>query len=51
LDSTTDVQIDPDSNPDVCRIAAKISWICCLVGVSHLASYMKIGRWLYEKCW
>jgi len=30
-------RINSDSNPDVCRIVAKISRIHCLVGVSHFA--------------
>ena len=36
-DSNPDFRINPDSDPDVCRIAPKVLWIHYLVGVSHFA--------------
>jgi len=33
--SNPDFRINPDSDPDVCRIAPKMSWIHYLVGVNH----------------
>ena len=37
LDSNPDFQINPDLDPDVFRIAAKMLWIHYIVGVSHFA--------------
>ena len=34
-DSNPDFRINPDSDPDVCRIAPKVLWIHYLVGVSY----------------
>jgi len=34
-DSNPDFRINPDSDPDVCRIAPEMLWIHYLVGVSH----------------
>jgi len=37
LDSNQDFRINPDSGPNICRIASKMLWIHYLVGVSHFA--------------
>ena len=51
LDSNPDSRINPDPDPDDCRICPKILWMHYLVGVSHLAKYRR-NRPLtvYEKC-
>ena len=33
----SDIRINPDSDPNVCRISATMLWIHYLVGISHLA--------------
>ena len=47
-DSNPCFRINPDSDLDVCRIAARMLWMSNLIGVSHLLIVMKIRRWLYE---
>jgi len=37
-------RINPDPDPDICRIAPKLLWIHCLVGVSHFATFGKNRR-------
>jgi len=37
--SNPDFQINPNSDPDVCRICPKMLWMHYLVGVSHVAKY------------
>jgi len=36
-DSIPDFLINPDLDPDVCRIAPKMLWIYYIIGVSHFA--------------
>jgi len=33
-----------NADPDVCRIAPKMFWIHCLVGISHFAKFRKNRR-------
>ena len=40
-DSNTDFWINPDSDPHVCQIAPRMSWIHYLVSVSHFAECHK----------
>jgi len=42
-DSNTDFKINPDLDPDVCRIADKMLWIHCLVVVSRFAKFRKLS--------
>jgi len=44
-DLNPDIRINPDSDPDVYRIAPKMLWIYYLVGVSHFAEFVKISQW------
>jgi len=43
-DSNPDFRINPDLDSDVCRIAPKILWIHCLVGVIHGAKFRNNRR-------
>jgi len=47
-DSTPDFRINPDSYPNVFRIAPK--WIYYLSASDISPNVVKVGRWLYEKC-
>ena len=38
-DLNPDFWINPDSNPDVCRVSSKMMWICYVVGVSQFAAH------------
>jgi len=43
-DSNAYFQINPDSDPGICRIAATMLWIHYLVGVSHFAECRENGE-------